>query len=213
MTMRHRRGGLRSSSTPMGTANAMRAGRGSRIRPDPTKDKQIMGAPYGINTSPDGSIYGSILGFPGGVLRFDPKTQLTEYYEVPYKNAKTTMSGFSPRGMGITSEWRGLARARKRPCGELRSQAVQGSAQGADLRQTLRMSVRKAGISIRCRDRSSRILPQGTVGGHRRSALRDVVDSRHAGLRQEHPDRNGQPVRRVEALVDGKWIVMRIPIR
>ena len=63
-------------------------------------------------TAPDGSVYGSILGFPGGVLRFDPKTQLTEYYEVPYKNKNTSMSGFSPRGMGIASDgvvWLALA--------------------------------------------------------------------------------------------------------
>ncbi len=56
-----------------------------------------MGAPYGINTAPDGSIYGSILGFPGGVIRFDPKTQLSEYYEVPYKNPKNRDVGLLAR--------------------------------------------------------------------------------------------------------------------
>jgi len=95
---------------------------------DPTKDKQIMGAPYGINTSPDGSIYGSILGFPGGVLRFDPKTQLTEYYEVPYKNAKTTMSGFSPRGMGIASDW---ASSGSRSPAAMRRASTAGSARAS----------------------------------------------------------------------------------
>jgi hypothetical protein len=73
---------------------------------DRTKDKRIVSGIYGVSPSPaDGSVWGSVTGFPGGVLRFDPKTQLTEYYEVPWKNAKVAPQGqgFSPRGNDITT--------------------------------------------------------------------------------------------------------------
>jgi hypothetical protein len=73
---------------------------------DPTKDKRIVSGIYGVSPNPaDGSVWGSVTGFPGGVLRFDPATQLTEFYEVPWKNAKVPANaqGFSPRGNDITS--------------------------------------------------------------------------------------------------------------
>src|SRR6266581_5813178 len=40
---------------------------------DPTKDKRIPGAFYGVTVSPaDGSIWGTVLGFPGAVVRLSP---------------------------------------------------------------------------------------------------------------------------------------------
>ena len=40
---------------------------------DPAKDKRISGAFYGVTVSPaDGSIWGSVLGFPGPVVRLNP---------------------------------------------------------------------------------------------------------------------------------------------
>jgi hypothetical protein len=67
---------------------------------DPTKDKRIAAAFYGIAPSPvDGSIWGSVLGFPGAVVRLNPgenppATALAEIYEPP-------SPGYSPRGMDI----------------------------------------------------------------------------------------------------------------
>ena len=74
---------------------------------DPTKDTRIKVGFYGINPSPvDGSIWGTVLGFPGAVVRLNPgsdpsKTALAEIYEVPWNNAKAPVQGFSPRGMDI----------------------------------------------------------------------------------------------------------------
>ena len=39
----------------------------------------------------DGTVWGSVLGQPGYVLRFDPKTKLSEVYEPPFP-------GWGPRG-------------------------------------------------------------------------------------------------------------------
>ncbi len=59
---------------------------GPSDNPDPTKDTQILPGFgfYAVNPAPDGSIWGSILGYPGGVARMVPgdnpaETALVEY--------------------------------------------------------------------------------------------------------------------------------------
>ena len=64
---------------------------------------------YGVGPAPDGSVWGSVQGMPGGLMRLDPGTNppataLSEYYEVPYNNPKVPVSGFSPRGMDVDSK-------------------------------------------------------------------------------------------------------------
>jgi hypothetical protein len=85
---------------------------------DPTKDKRIAAAFYGIAPSPvDGSIWGSVVGFPGAVVRLNlgtnpPATTLAEYYELPWNNPRASIHGYSPRGMDIDSNgvvWASLA--------------------------------------------------------------------------------------------------------
>ncbi|HTD89828.1 MAG TPA: carboxypeptidase-like regulatory domain-containing protein, partial [Burkholderiales bacterium] len=67
---------------------------------DPTKDKRLTAAFYGIGVNPqDGTIWGSVLTFPGYVIRLapgssPPATALAEVYEPP-------MPGYGPRGMDI----------------------------------------------------------------------------------------------------------------
>ena len=67
---------------------------------DPAKDKRIVAAFYGIGVNPnDGTIWGTVLGFPGYVIRLDPgsnppATALTEVFEPP-------LPGYGPRGMDI----------------------------------------------------------------------------------------------------------------
>jgi hypothetical protein len=67
---------------------------------DPTKDKRIVAAFYGIGVNPnDGTVWGSVLGFPGYVIRLNPgsnppATALAEVFEPP-------LPGYGPRGMDI----------------------------------------------------------------------------------------------------------------
>jgi hypothetical protein len=73
---------------------------------DPTKDKRINAPYYGVGPSPtDGSIWGSVTGFPGAVARLvpgpnPPQTALAEYYELPMKNG-VPVEAYSPRGMDV----------------------------------------------------------------------------------------------------------------
>ncbi len=73
---------------------------------DATHDTRLNAAFYGITVGPDGMIWGSVLGFPGGIVRLNPgpnppETALAEYYEVPWHNPKAPVWGFSPRGLDI----------------------------------------------------------------------------------------------------------------
>jgi hypothetical protein len=75
---------------------------------DPTKDRRIMtgqygGGPYALAPAPDGTIWGTLFGFPGAVFRLSPgsnppQTALTEVFEIPYNNPAAPDAGFSPRG-------------------------------------------------------------------------------------------------------------------
>jgi hypothetical protein len=74
---------------------------------DPAKDKRIIAGLYGIGYDPnDGTIWGSVLSMPGGVVHIipgdnPPATTLAEYYEVPFNEPRAPVNGFGPRGGDI----------------------------------------------------------------------------------------------------------------
>jgi hypothetical protein len=63
---------------------------------DPHRDTRISASFYAVMPDPaDGSVWGSVaFGYPGAVLRFDPRTRLSELYQVP-------PPGFGVRGADI----------------------------------------------------------------------------------------------------------------
>ena len=99
------------SGESLGTSAALNA------TADSTKDTRLNAAFYGIAISKDGMVWGSVLGFPGGIARLNPgsnppETALAEYYEVPWQDPRVSVWGFSPRGMDIDSNgvvWVALA--------------------------------------------------------------------------------------------------------
>jgi hypothetical protein len=89
--------------------------RGSYVEPDqpvdPTKDKRLALNEYAIAVSPaDGSVWGSVIGYPGAVVRTvlgsnPTETALSEIYEPP-------LPGYGPRGGDIDANgiyWVALA--------------------------------------------------------------------------------------------------------
>ncbi len=73
---------------------------------DPSKDKRIANGLYAVAPAPDGSVWGSSLGYPGAVIRLEPgpnptETALAEIYELPLNENGEPLEGFSPRGMDI----------------------------------------------------------------------------------------------------------------
>jgi hypothetical protein len=88
------------SGESLGTSSALNAA------PDPTKDTRLNAAFYGVAVGTDGMVWGSVLGFPGGIVRLNPgpnppETTLAEYYEVPWNDPRAPVWGFSPRGLDI----------------------------------------------------------------------------------------------------------------
>jgi hypothetical protein len=81
---------------------------------DPKKDKAFdPGQAYAVIPNPiDGSVWISYSVIPGGITRYDPKTKLSEYYEVPYMNKNAKIEGFLPHGIDIDRStgviWTGL---------------------------------------------------------------------------------------------------------
>ena len=84
---------------------------------DPAKDKRIGGGLYAVAPAPDGSVWGSVLGFPGAVIRLvpgsnPPETALAELYELPLDRSGVPVEGFSPRGGDVDRNgvyWTALA--------------------------------------------------------------------------------------------------------
>jgi hypothetical protein len=85
---------------------------------DPAKDKRFgLGGFYSVSPAPDGSVWGSVLGMPGAVVRLNPgsnppETALAEVYEPPFNNPKAPVQGYSPRGMDVDRNgvvWAALA--------------------------------------------------------------------------------------------------------
>ena len=84
---------------------------------DPGKDERISAGLYAVAPAPDGSIWGTSLGFPGAVVRLNPgrnppETALAEVYELPLSQAGQPVEGFSPRGGDVDRNgvyWTALA--------------------------------------------------------------------------------------------------------
>jgi hypothetical protein len=73
---------------------------------DARLDHRIGRGLYAVSPAPDGSVWGSSLGFPGAVIRLNPgsnptETALAEYYELPLNDSGEPIEGFSPRGMDV----------------------------------------------------------------------------------------------------------------
>ena len=176
---------------------------------DPTKDKRFGGAFYAVAPAPDGSIWGSVLGFPGAVVRLNPgtnppETALAEVYEPPFKDPKAP--GFSPRGGDVDRNgvyWTALA------SGHLAS-----------------FDRRKCKGPLNGPMATGQHCPEGwTLYPEPLPQLKGVTDSGSAegsyytwvdqfdtlGLGRNIPIDTGNASEALLVLKDGKWIVLRVP--
>ncbi|WOJ90905.1 carboxypeptidase-like regulatory domain-containing protein [Methylocapsa polymorpha] len=179
---------------------------------DPTKDKRIAAAFYGIAPSPaDGSVWGSVVGFPGAVARLDlgsdpPATTLAEYYELPWNDPRAPVHGYSPRGMDIDSNgvvWASLASGHlasfdRRKCkGPLNGPAATGQhcPEGWSLYPFPGPQFKNV-----------------TDSGSAEASYYTWVDQHDTfGLGQNVPIATGNASDALLALVDGKFIILRVP--
>jgi hypothetical protein len=178
---------------------------------DPNKDKRISGSFYGVTVSPaDGSIWGSVLGFPGRVIRLNPgshppETALAEVYELPWNNPKAVVQGFSPRGLDIDRNgvvWTVLASGHlasfdRRKCKVLNGPTATGQhcPEGWTLYPFPAPQLK--GV---------------TDSGSAEASYYDWVDQFDTfGLGKNVPVATGNGEDALMALVNGKWVVLRVP--
>jgi hypothetical protein len=176
---------------------------------DPTKDKRIQIGLYAASPAPDGSIWGTTLGFPGAVVRVVPgpnpaETAITEYYEAPWNDPKAPVHGFSPRGGDVDRNgvfWAALASGHmasfdRRKCKVLNGPTATGQhcPEGWTLYQEP--------------------LPplKGVASGSAEASYYTWVDQFDTlGLGANVPIDTGNAAEGLLALKDGKWVVMRVP--
>ncbi len=178
---------------------------------DPTKDKRIGGAFYAVAPAPDGSIWGTVLGFPGSVVRLvpgsnPPETAIAENYELPWNNPKASVQGYSPRGGDVDRNgvyWAALA------SGHMAS-----------------FDRRKCKNPLKGPGATGQHCPEGwTLYTEPVPQFKNVTDSGSAeasyftwadwfdvsGFGKNTPINTGNGAEGLLVLKDGKWIVLRVP--
>lgn len=178
---------------------------------DPTKDKRYGGGFYSVAPAPDGAVWGSVLAFPGAIVRLSPgsnppETALAEVFELPWKNPKAPVQGFSPRGGDVDRNgvfWTALA---------------SGHMASFDRRKCTGPMNGPTATGQHC--------PEGwTLYPEPLPQMKGVTDSGSAeasyytwvdqfdtfGLGKNTPIDTGNASEGLLALKDGKWVVLRVP--
>jgi hypothetical protein len=178
---------------------------------DPTKDKRFNGGLYSVAPAPDGSIWGTVLGFPGAIVRLapgsnPPDTALAEVYEPPFDDATVPVRGYSPRGGDVDRDgvmWVALA------SGHMAS-----------------FDRRKCKGPLNGPKATGRHCPEGwtlypeplpqfkgvTESGSVEASYYTWVDQFDTlGLGRNVPINTGNASEGLLVLKDGKWIVLRVP--
>jgi hypothetical protein len=172
---------------------------------DPKKDKRVHVALYSVNVNPiDGSVWGTSMGFPGHVVRVAPgpdptHTAITEIYEPPFP-------GYGPRGGDIGRDgvfWASLASGHlgRFDRGKCKGPLNGPSATGKHCPEGWTL-YRFPGPQFRD------VQDEGSV----EASYYTWVDWFDAfGLGKNVPIASGNMSDAYFALVDGKWVTLRVP--
>ncbi|WP_161888516.1 carboxypeptidase-like regulatory domain-containing protein [Pontibacter russatus] len=177
---------------------------------DPKKDKRIAKGIYSVAPAPDGSVWGSSLGYPGAVIRLypgsnPPETALVEYYELPLDENGEPIKGFSPRGMDIDRNgvaWVALASGHlasfdRRKCGTLNGPDATGQHCPEGWTFYTEPLPQLKGVDYE---------------GSAESSYYTWVDQFNTfGLGENIPINTGNESEALLALKDGEWAVFRVP--
>jgi hypothetical protein len=172
---------------------------------DPTKDQRIAGALYAVAPAPDGSIWGTQLGYPGAIIRLSPganppETATTEIFQPP------TDKGYSPRGGDVDRDgvyWAAMASGHlasfdRRKCkGPLNGPTATGQHCPEGWTFYTEPAPQMKGV---------------TDSGSAEASYYTWVDQFDVlGLGRNVPINTGNATEALLALKDGKFVTMRVP--
>ena len=178
---------------------------------DPTRDKRVVAGFYSVAPAPDGSVWATSLGYPGAIVRLDPganppATALAELYELPLDENGAPINGFSPRGGDIDRNgvmWVALASGhmasfdRTKCTGPLNGPEATGQhcPEGWTFHREPLPQIR--GV---------------TAPGSAEASYYTWVDQFNVfGLGENVPINTGNASEGLLALVEGEWVVLRVP--
>jgi hypothetical protein len=178
---------------------------------DPAKDTRYNAGFYAVAPAPDGSVWGSTIGFPGAVIRLvpgsnPPETALAEVYELPYDSPEVKEHGFTPRGMDVDRNgvvWAALASGHlasfdRRKCkGPLNGPKATGQHCPEGWTMYAEPLPQMKGVT-----------EPGSAGASYYAWV-DQFDT--LGLGANTPISTGNAAEALLALKGGKWVVMRVP--
>ena len=182
---------------------------------DPTKDKQIRtGFLYAVISNPiDGAVWYAEMAVPGSIIRVDPganppETALAEYYQPPFNNPASEVSGYLPHGIDVDRNgviWTSLTGSghlasfdRRKCTGPLNGpEAVSGQHCPEGWMLHLAPGPAFKGVTA---EMSADSFYYNWV---------DQFDT--FGLGENVPFLNGTGSDSLHALVDGEWVTVRVP--
>ncbi len=178
---------------------------------DPGKDTRITSGFYAVAPAPDGSVWGSALGYPGAVLRLTPgadptHTALIERFEPPLDANGEPVRGWSPRGMDIDRNgvaWAAMASGhlasfdRRKCTGPLNGPQATGQHCPEGWTFYTEPLPQIGGVDY-----------EGSAGG---SYYTWVDQFNTLGLGENIPINTGNAADGLLALKDGEWVVLRVP--
>lgn len=178
---------------------------------DPTKDKRINASFYAVAPAPDGSIWATSLGYPGAIIRLTPgpnpsETALAEIFEPPLDENGVPIEGFSPRGGDVDRNgvyWTAMASGHlasfdRRKCrGPLNGPTATGQHCPEGWTFYPEPLPQMQGVA--------------TSGSAEGSYYTWVDQFNTSGLGENVPINTGNLSEGLLALVDGEWVVLRVP--
>ena len=178
---------------------------------DPTRDERIVAGFYSVAPAPDGAVWATSLGYPGAVVRLDPgsnlpETALAELYELPLDASGAPVEGFSPRGGDVDRNgvmWVALASGhmasfdRSKCTGPLNGPTATG--QHCPEGWTF------------YREPLPQVHGVTSPGSAEASYYTWIDQFNTLGLGENVPINTGNASEGLLALVDGDWVVMRVP--
>jgi len=167
-----------------------------------------MGGVYSVMpNNADGSVWGAVLNpVPGKIVRIDPNTCVGEAYEPPFGEGLSAV-GYTPRGIDIDDDgvvWTGLAGS--------------GHLASFDRRRCTVLSGEEATTGQHCREGWTLYRFPGPQfrgvedDGSAEASYYTWVDQFNTlGLGENVPIATGNMSDSYFALVDGKWVTLRVP--